>query len=78
MTYYRYRTLCNIVPFQGPVSLGLELNVMGRLFDGLELPASADFHVHLREGQMMAAATPTILQGGVDTAFVMVQCKHIQ
>lgn len=42
-----------------------------RLFDGLKLPASADFHVHLRDGQMMEAVTPTIRKGGVDTVFVM-------
>ena len=42
-----------------------------RLFDGLELPASADFHVHLRDGEMMEAVTPTIRQGGVNTVFVM-------
>ncbi|EXJ94802.1 dihydroorotase, homodimeric type [Capronia coronata CBS 617.96] len=42
-----------------------------RLFDGLVLPASADFHVHLREGAMLEAVTPTIKQGGVDTVFVM-------
>ena len=42
-----------------------------RLFDGLELAASADFHVHLRDGEMMEAVTPTIRQGGVDTVFVM-------
>jgi dihydroorotase len=43
-----------------------------RLFHGLELPASADFHVHLRDGEMMAAVTPTIRAGGVDTVYVMV------
>lgn len=42
-----------------------------RLFDNLSLPASADFHVHLRDGEMMEAVTPTIRQGGVDTVFVM-------
>lgn len=42
-----------------------------RLFDGLTLPASADFHVHLRDGEMMEAVTPTIRQGGIDTVFVM-------
>ena len=40
-------------------------------FDGLELPASADFHVHLRDGAMMKAVTPTIRKGGVDVAYVM-------
>ena len=40
-------------------------------FNGLELPASADFHVHLRDGDMMEAVTPTIRQGGVDMVYVM-------
>jgi dihydroorotase len=40
-------------------------------FDGLELPASADFHVHLRDGNMMKAVVPTIRQGGVNTVYVM-------
>lgn len=30
-----------------------------------ELPAAADFHVHLRDGPMSAAVVPTIRQGGV-------------
>jgi len=47
-------------------------------FDGLEIPAPADFHVHLRDGPMMELVTPTIRQGGVNTVFVMVsiQLKH--
>lgn len=36
-------------------------------FDGLELPAAADFHVHLRDGKMMETVVPTIKLGGVDT-----------
>jgi dihydroorotase len=40
--------------------------------DGLELPATADFHVHLRDGEMMELVTPTIRQGGVNIVFVMV------
>lgn len=43
------------------------------LFENLELPAAADFHVHLRDGPMMQAVTPTIRTGGVDTVFVMVR-----
>lgn len=42
-------------------------------FDGLELPATADFHVHLRDREMMTLVTPTIRQGGVNTVFVMVR-----
>ncbi|KAL6252410.1 dihydroorotase [Rhinocladiella similis] len=41
------------------------------MFDGLVLPASADFHVHLRDGAMLEAVAPTIKQGGVETVFVM-------
>ncbi|PKK52913.1 hypothetical protein CI102_3046 [Trichoderma harzianum] len=37
----------------------------------LELPAAADMHVHLRQGEMMDVVVPTVEQGGVDTAFVM-------
>lgn len=33
--------------------------------DRFELPAAADFHVHLRDGAMSAAVVPTIRQGGV-------------
>ncbi|GAB7349998.1 hypothetical protein MBLNU459_g0678t1 [Dothideomycetes sp. NU459] len=40
-------------------------------YDGLELNAPADFHVHLRDGPMMELVTPTIRQGGVNTVFVM-------
>jgi hypothetical protein len=39
-------------------------------FDGLELPASADFHVHLRDGNLKNAVIPTIRQGGVNTVYV--------
>lgn len=42
------------------------------LFNGLELPASADFHVHLRDGDMMDLVVPTIRKGGVNTVYVMV------
>jgi hypothetical protein len=39
-------------------------------FDGLELPASADFHVHLRDGPLMKAVVPTVRRGGVNTVYV--------
>lgn len=38
---------------------------------GVKLPASADFHVHLRDGPMMDLVVPTIRQGGVNTVYVM-------
>ena len=37
----------------------------------LELPAAADFHVHLRDGAMAAAVVPTVRRGGVNTVYVM-------
>lgn len=37
----------------------------------LELPPSADMHVHLRQDQVMELVVPQILNGGVDTVFVM-------
>ena len=40
-------------------------------FNNLTLPASADFHVHLRDAAMMRAVVPTIRQGGVNTVYVM-------
>ncbi|KEZ42851.1 Dihydroorotase [Scedosporium apiospermum] len=42
-----------------------------RELQSLELPATADFHVHLRQGDMMKLVTPTIRKGGVDTVYVM-------
>lgn len=36
----------------------------------LELPPSADMHVHLRQGAMMDFATRQIRSGGVDTVMV--------
>lgn len=38
----------------------------------LELPATADMHVHLRQDKLMELVTPQIRNGGVDTVFVMV------
>ncbi|KAF7519713.1 hypothetical protein G7054_g13000 [Neopestalotiopsis clavispora] len=39
--------------------------------DSYTLPAAADFHVHLRDGAMAEAVTPTIRQGGVEVVYVM-------
>ena len=45
-------------------------------FHGLSLPASADFHVHLRDGDVMEAVVPLIRQGGVDMVYVMVRLSQ--
>ncbi|KAI0811612.1 Dihydroorotase [Xylaria sp. FL0064] len=37
----------------------------------IELPPTADMHVHLRQGQVMNLVVPYIRRGGVDTVFVM-------
>lgn len=37
----------------------------------MALPASADFHVHLRDGPMMSLVVPTIRNGGVNSVYVM-------
>ncbi|KAJ2974141.1 hypothetical protein NUW58_g8752 [Xylaria curta] len=37
----------------------------------LELPPTADMHVHLRQGEVMNLVVPHIRRGGVDTVFVM-------
>ncbi|KAF2429821.1 Dihydroorotase [Tothia fuscella] len=39
--------------------------------NGCELPATADFHVHLRDAEMMELVTPTIRSGGANTVYVM-------
>ena len=36
-------------------------------FEKFELSPAADFHVHLRDDDLMRAVTPTIKKGGVDT-----------
>jgi len=40
--------------------------------DTIELPPAADFHAHLREGDMMRVVVPTIKKGGVSLVYVMV------
>ncbi|KAK1761992.1 amidohydrolase 2 [Phialemonium atrogriseum] len=39
--------------------------------DRLELPPTADMHVHLRQAELMELVVPTVRKGGVDTVFVM-------
>lgn len=36
----------------------------------LELPPTADMHVHLRQAELMELVVPTVAEGGVDTVFV--------
>jgi dihydroorotase len=40
--------------------------------ESLELPPSADMHVHLRQDRLMELVVSQIRNGGVDTVFVMV------
>ena len=39
-----------------------------------QLPASADFHVHLRDNEVCDIVTKKIRQGGVNTVYVCVLC----
>ena len=41
----------------------------GRI-ERLELPPTADMHVHLRQAELMDLVVPTVVKGGVDTVFV--------
>jgi dihydroorotase len=40
--------------------------------DRLELPPTADMHVHLRQDKLMELVTPQTVIGGADTVLVMV------
>ena len=40
--------------------------------DILEIPAPADFHVHLRQDEMCSLVTPLVRRGGFKLAYVMV------
>jgi hypothetical protein len=41
-----------------------------RTIERLELPPTADMHVHLRQAGLMEVVVPTVRKGGVDTVFV--------
>lgn len=38
----------------------------------ITLPAAADFHLHLRQDEMMRMVTPMVSKGGVSLAYIMV------
>jgi hypothetical protein len=40
--------------------------------DTLTIPSPADFHSHLRQGELMKLVAPHVHEGGVDLAYVMV------
>lgn len=44
---------------------------MPSMFEGLQLPATFDAHVHLRSGEIMEKVVGTIRDGGADMVFVM-------
>ena len=46
------------------------------MFESIELPATFDAHVHLRDGQLMETVVPTIRKGGVRWVYVMVGIFH--
>lgn len=40
----------------------------------ITLPSACDFHLHLRQGDMMRMVTPKVEEGGVSLAYIMVSC----
>jgi hypothetical protein len=42
----------------------------------ITLPAAADFHLHLRQDEMMRMVTPMVSKGGVSLAYIMVSQVH--
>ena len=44
--------------------------------DEIVVDTLADFHVHLRQGDMCKAVVPQIQKGGVSTVLVMVLLEH--
>jgi dihydroorotase len=38
----------------------------------ITLPSACDFHLHLRQGEMMKMVTPQVASGGVSLAYIMV------
>lgn len=39
----------------------------------ITLPSACDFHLHLRQGDMMCMVTPKVEEGGVSLAYIMVR-----
>jgi dihydroorotase len=42
------------------------------VYKKMQLPLIDDFHVHLRQGALMNAVTPTLKSGGCRLAYIMV------
>jgi dihydroorotase len=45
--------------------------------DIIEVIAPADFHVHLRDGELSKLVTPHVHEGGFYLAYVMVRANHL-
>jgi hypothetical protein len=45
--------------------------------DIIEVTAPADFHVHLRDGELSKLVTPHVHKGGFYLAYVMVRVNHL-
>lgn len=45
-----------------------------KMTTSITLPSACDFHVHLRQGDMMRMVTPKVEEGGVSLAYIMVSC----
>lgn len=71
--YSDYITLIPALCSINPTSFILILaNMVLEKLQNLELPASADMHVHLRDGATKNLVVPSIRDGGVNCVMVMV------
>lgn len=71
--YSDYITLIPVLPnINLPCSTPILANMVLEKLQTLELPASADMHVHLRDGATKNLVVPSIRAGGVNCVMVMV------
>lgn len=40
--------------------------------NSITIPSACDFHLHLRQDEMMRMVTPKVPEGGVSVAYIMV------
>jgi dihydroorotase len=46
--------------------------------ESLKVASPADFHTHLRQGELMRMVTPHVEQGGFDLAYVMASFRPLR
>lgn len=46
--------------------------------NSITIPSACDFHLHVRQDEMMRMVTPKVPEGGVSVAYIMVTFHHIK